>query len=164
MSAEEFAAKTDRGNGTGGGGCARGIQPELPQQKYTPAPRAPEDAPTPSPQPTPPPKAAPKRGDVDCSGFSSKVEAQPFLLPGDPNKLDKDGDGQRRATACPSACAAVCRRAMVAVSPTPPHLKALEEIEREGIPGLMKVLREEPDPVLVVEMLGTIEVEGSEGS
>ncbi len=29
------------------------------------------------------------------------------------------------------------------VSPTPPHLKALEEIEREGIPGLAEVLREE---------------------
>jgi hypothetical protein len=26
---------------------------------------------------------------------------------------------------------------------TPPHLKALEEIEREGIPGLVEVLREE---------------------
>lgn len=29
------------------------------------------------------------------------------------------------------------------MSPTPPHLKALEEIEREGIPGLVEVLREE---------------------
>jgi len=26
---------------------------------------------------------------------------------------------------------------------TPPHLKILEEIEREGIPGLVEVLREE---------------------
>lgn len=26
---------------------------------------------------------------------------------------------------------------------TPPHLKTLEEIEREGIPGLVEVLREE---------------------
>ncbi len=26
---------------------------------------------------------------------------------------------------------------------TPPHLKALKEIEREGIPGLVEVLREE---------------------
>lgn len=26
---------------------------------------------------------------------------------------------------------------------TPPHLKVLEEIEREGIPGLVEVLREE---------------------
>jgi hypothetical protein len=26
---------------------------------------------------------------------------------------------------------------------TPPHLKALEEIEKEGIPGLVEVLREE---------------------
>jgi hypothetical protein len=29
------------------------------------------------------------------------------------------------------------------VRDTPPHLKALEEIEREGIPGLVEVLREE---------------------
>ncbi len=29
------------------------------------------------------------------------------------------------------------------VSETPPHLKALEEIERSGIPGLLEVLREE---------------------
>lgn len=29
------------------------------------------------------------------------------------------------------------------MSETPPHLKALEEIEREGIPGLVEVLREE---------------------
>ena len=26
---------------------------------------------------------------------------------------------------------------------TPPHLKSLKEIEREGIPGLVEVLREE---------------------
>ncbi len=29
------------------------------------------------------------------------------------------------------------------MSPTPPHLKALEEIERTSIPGLVEVLREE---------------------
>jgi hypothetical protein len=29
------------------------------------------------------------------------------------------------------------------MGPTPPHLKALEEIERGGIPGLVEVLREE---------------------
>ncbi len=29
------------------------------------------------------------------------------------------------------------------MSPTPPHLQALEEIERDGIPGLVEVLREE---------------------
>ena len=29
------------------------------------------------------------------------------------------------------------------MSTTPEHLKVLEEIEREGIPGLMEVLREE---------------------
>lgn len=30
-----------------------------------------------------------------------------------------------------------------AMSPTPPHLKALEEIERGGVSGLVEVLREE---------------------
>ena len=30
-----------------------------------------------------------------------------------------------------------------AMSPTPPHLKVLEEIESEGISGLVEVLREE---------------------
>jgi hypothetical protein len=29
------------------------------------------------------------------------------------------------------------------VSPTPPNLQALEEIEHRGIPGLLEVLREE---------------------
>jgi hypothetical protein len=29
------------------------------------------------------------------------------------------------------------------MSPTPPHLQDLEEIERAGIPGLVEVLREE---------------------
>ncbi len=29
------------------------------------------------------------------------------------------------------------------MNPTPPHLKTLEEIERECIPGLVEVLREE---------------------
>ncbi len=30
-----------------------------------------------------------------------------------------------------------------AMSPTPSHLKALEEIERNGVPGLVEVLQEE---------------------
>jgi len=35
------------------------------------------------------------------------------------------------------------------MKPTPRHLKALEEIEREGVPDLVKVLREEDiDPIL----------------
>ena len=29
------------------------------------------------------------------------------------------------------------------MSPTPPHLKTLEELEKEGLPGLVEVLREE---------------------
>lgn len=32
-------------------------------------------------------------GDYDCSDFSSQSEAQSYLLPGDPYRLDGDGDG-----------------------------------------------------------------------
>lgn len=36
--------------------------------------------------------------DVDCGDFSTQAEAQKYLTPGDPNRLDADGDG----TACDS--------------------------------------------------------------
>ena len=32
--------------------------------------------------------------DYDCSDFSTQEEAQQYLLPGDPHRLDADGDGQ----------------------------------------------------------------------
>ncbi len=32
-------------------------------------------------------------GDRDCKDFSSQQEAQDALLPGDPERLDADGDG-----------------------------------------------------------------------
>jgi endonuclease YncB( thermonuclease family) len=32
--------------------------------------------------------------DVDCSDFSTQAEAQRYLFPGDPNRLDADGDGK----------------------------------------------------------------------
>jgi hypothetical protein len=32
-------------------------------------------------------------GDCDCSDFSSQAQAQQYLLPGDPYRLDGDGDG-----------------------------------------------------------------------
>jgi hypothetical protein len=42
----------------------------------------------------PEPKApAVPKGDVDCGDFSTKAEAQPYLLPGDPHKLDMNNDG-----------------------------------------------------------------------
>jgi micrococcal nuclease len=37
---------------------------------------------------------APAGGDYDCSDFSTRSQAQRQLLPGDPYRLDSDGDGQ----------------------------------------------------------------------
>jgi micrococcal nuclease len=55
-------------------------------------------APQPAPQPQPatqpqPASAAPPGGDVDCADFGSSAEAMPYLLPGDPHRLDGDNDG-----------------------------------------------------------------------
>lgn len=107
LSAEELTAQTDRGNGIGGGGCLEEVaaQPKAPPQPQSqPKPRPqPQPRPQPSPQPQPavqpspqpqPASAAPKGGDVDCFDFGSKAEAQAYLLPGDPHRLDADGDGQ----------------------------------------------------------------------
>jgi hypothetical protein len=73
-----------------------GAQPSA-QKSQSPRPR-PAAVPTPAPTPASPPQsaapAAPKGGDVDCSDFSSSAEAQGYLLPGDPYRLDADGDGQ----------------------------------------------------------------------
>jgi micrococcal nuclease len=74
LSPEALAAQTDRGNGIGGRGCLR------------------KEAAQPKAQPKQAP-AAPAGGDVDCSDFSSWEEAQSYLLPGDPHRLDRDGDG-----------------------------------------------------------------------
>jgi hypothetical protein len=66
------------------------------RQSQSSQPR-PAAVPTPSPAPaTPPQPAAPvaPKGDVDCSDFSSSAEAQGYLLPGDPYRLDADNDGQ----------------------------------------------------------------------
>ena len=40
----------------------------------------------------------PAMADVDCGDFSTQAEAQKYLTPGDPNRLDADSDG----TACDS--------------------------------------------------------------
>ena len=101
LSPEELAAQTDRDNGIGGGGCPgeeQAAEPTpqpqpRPQPRPQPQPKAPPPRPAPQPAPQPAP-AAPQGGDVDCSDFSSSAEAQPYLLPGDPNRLDADGDGQ----------------------------------------------------------------------
>jgi hypothetical protein len=34
-----------------------------------------------------------RAADYDCSDFSTQAEAQGYLLPGDPYRLDGDGDG-----------------------------------------------------------------------
>jgi len=114
LSPEELAAQTDRGNGIGGGECVEEAaqskspppQPQprpQPQPQPRPQPKSkapqPQPAPQPPPRPRPQPQAQPKAGapaggDVDCSDFSSSVEAQRYLLPGDPHGLDKDGDGK----------------------------------------------------------------------
>ncbi len=123
LSEEELATQTERGNGIGGGGCAPGetttlpkIPPPPPEPTPDPDPDrdavpgadAPRVTPRPSPRPAPTPpkqKAAPPPkqeavpspkagGDLDCGNFSSRAEAQPYLLPGDPHGLDRDGDGQ----------------------------------------------------------------------
>ncbi len=100
LSPEELAAQTDRGNGIGST-CAPKATPP-PKTKTPTPPPLPTPVPTPTPDVPPPPvaprpqpvPAAPQGGDVDCSDFGSSAEAQPFLLPGDPNRLDADGDGQ----------------------------------------------------------------------
>jgi micrococcal nuclease len=59
--------------------------------RSAPSPQPSQPPPRPQPQPA---TAAPAGGDVDCSDFGSKAEAQAYLLPGDPYRLDGDGDGQ----------------------------------------------------------------------
>jgi micrococcal nuclease len=87
LSPEEQAQLEDRDNGIVGGGCPQ-------EEAAEPAPR-PQSRPQPQPQPAPQrAPAAPKGGDVDCSDFGSSAEAQPYLLPGDPHRLDADNDGQ----------------------------------------------------------------------
>ena len=43
------------------------------------------------PDPKRPPTVA--KGDVSYGDFYTNAEAQPYLLPGDPHKLDRDKDG-----------------------------------------------------------------------
>ncbi len=90
LSAEELARQTDRGNGIGGGGCVQEAPPPPPSPPPE-IPSAPEVGPDPVPSlPSPP---LPKGGDLDCRDFTTQAEAQAFLLPGDPHRLDADNDG-----------------------------------------------------------------------
>jgi hypothetical protein len=41
----------------------------------------------------PPPQLPNGKQDCDCADFATQAEAQKFLLPGDPYRLDGDGDG-----------------------------------------------------------------------
>jgi hypothetical protein len=78
---EQQCLLANHGNGIGEGepGC---VQEQPPAPQYEP-----------EPQPAPSAPAIPG-GDVDCSDFSSSLEAQDYLLRGDPHRLDADGDGQ----------------------------------------------------------------------
>jgi len=71
LSPEELAAQTDRGNGIGGE-CT---QPKAPQEAE-------------------PPVQSPPEGDLDCRDFTTQAEAQAYLLPGDPHRLDGNNDGE----------------------------------------------------------------------
>lgn len=42
-------------------------------------------------------------GDKDCSDFANQAQAQAYLLPGDPHRLDRDGDG-RACDSLPCPC------------------------------------------------------------
>ncbi len=49
-----------------------------------------------TPEPEPRQDSAPERGgrDYNCGDFSTQAEAQAYLLPGDPHRLDEDEDGK----------------------------------------------------------------------
>lgn len=94
QSPEQLAQQTDRGNGIGGDGCTPPAS-----QTASPPQQQQEPEPTPAPDSTPEPPAPrevqplpPPGGDVDC-GDLGPGEAQQYLLPGDPYRLDRDGDG-----------------------------------------------------------------------
>ncbi len=77
----------------------RTVEVAVPTPKPAPKEPEPKEAPTPTPPPSPTPeepKQAPAilTGDVDCGDFATQAEAQAYLLPGDPHRLDADGDGQ----------------------------------------------------------------------
>lgn len=79
----------NRGNGIGEGapGCSAGAQQPAQPPATQPAPQPQQPAPAPAPS------APSASGDLDCSDFSTQAEAQKYLLPGDPHRLDADGDG-----------------------------------------------------------------------
>ena len=90
-----LAQQTDRGNGIGGAECPPLTPPPPPPP---PTPPEPEPVPESGPVPEPTPKASPMapafpKGDVDCGDFTTQAEAQAYLLPGDPHRLDRDNDG-----------------------------------------------------------------------
>lgn len=103
LSPEELATQTDRGNGIGG----KCTQSKAPQKAESPVQSPPETPPEP-PQPETPfvPKveaeqapdlpSAPAlpQGDLDCRDFTTQAQAQAYLLPGDPHRLDGNNDGE----------------------------------------------------------------------
>jgi micrococcal nuclease len=72
---DQLAQLKDRGNGIGGAGCGGGDAKSEERPKATSSPGGGASV------------------DRDCSDFSSKAEASQALRTGDPDALDKDGDG-----------------------------------------------------------------------
>jgi micrococcal nuclease len=116
LSSSEHDLLADRDNGIGGGEECSSMASPTPPPPPPPAPTPPPEPsepdapepdvaepdvpepviPTPEVPPSPPQSAAPapSKGDVDCPDFSTSAEAQVYLLPGDPHRLDADNDGQ----------------------------------------------------------------------
>ena len=103
LSPEELATQTDRGNGIGGE-CT---QPKAPQKAESPVQSPPETPPEPPQSETPfvtkveaeqapdlPSAPSLPKGDLDCRDFTTQAEAQAYLLPGDPHRLDGNNDGE----------------------------------------------------------------------
>lgn len=84
LSYDQQVVQNDRGNGIGGG-CVAAPQPDP----------VPQPAPTPEPAPAAPSGVTPSPNapDVDCSDFPAMGDPQAWMFPGDPHRLDADGDG-----------------------------------------------------------------------
>ncbi len=116
LSAEELAAQTDRDNGIGGGGCPEKEEAAGPAPKQEGKKTASSPAKSPSP------------GDLDCSDFDTREQAQQVLDtdPSDPNGLDGpigEASSGTPGVACeslPSGSTAPQPKVVPQPRPTPP--------------------------------------------
>jgi micrococcal nuclease len=89
---DRFLAAQEEARATGAG--LWGLSQEAPPPPPSPPPEVPSALEVgPDPVPSLPSPPLPKRGDLDCRDFTTQAEAQAFLLPGDPHRLDADNDG-----------------------------------------------------------------------